>query len=500
MVGTALGFKSKQEPVEFRFRIVEDLGTLDWGHGDVVPIVVQQLMEGLTISGKKGQPVPALAKKWTFDPKTKTYTFELRTDSKWSDGVPVCAKDFVDAWIRTLDPEFGSPYAHYLFDIKNARAFHSGKIKNPTQIGVSAQGCSKLRVQLEHPVSYFPAITSHWALFPIRKDLIQKFGPKWMSPEKLAVTGPYLLKQWKRDQFYLLAKNPNYYGVPGKVERLRALVINDDSTALHLFKAKKLDQVKEIPFLIRPKLRRTPEYSEYPAYVMYHIAFRFDGATPLSREQRCALANGIDKAQIPDLLKGGELPAYSIIPPNLQRSLSKRLPNKVQQKLFPSSKDNKKFKLDVYYYSKDIHTPLLEWIQAQWQKNLNLKVGLIKLEQKSYWGKLLKDPAQVFLTGITASYAHAYSFISGFLSDSPANFGKYASKEYDAVALSVATENSTEVRAKQIRLAEKVLLDEDCAVIPLYFRQTTSLLSTRWGGFFINPLTYVYLKNVYQRI
>src|SRR4051812_38162154 len=75
---------------EFRFRINEDLGTLDWGYGEVAPNVVQQLMEGLTISGKNGEPLPALARSWRLNPEN-VYSFELREDAVWSDGQPICA-------------------------------------------------------------------------------------------------------------------------------------------------------------------------------------------------------------------------------------------------------------------------------------------------------------------------------------------------------------------------------------------------------------------------
>lgn len=43
-----------------------------------------------------------------------TYTFQLRTDAKWSDGSAVTAGDFVYAWRRLVDPETNSPNADAL--------------------------------------------------------------------------------------------------------------------------------------------------------------------------------------------------------------------------------------------------------------------------------------------------------------------------------------------------------------------------------------------------
>jgi ABC-type oligopeptide transport system substrate-binding subunit len=101
---------------------------------------------------------------------------------------------------------------------------------------------------------------------------------------------------------------------------------------------------------------------------------------------------------------------------------------------------------------------------------------------------LSRDPPQIFLSGITAAYAHPFSFLSEFLSESRANWGHFASKAYDEAA---TRRNSDE--------AERILLSSECAVIPLYFRSVETLVSNRWQGFAINPLSTVYLKNVSQR-
>ena len=41
------------------------------------------------------EPIPGMAETWTISPDGKTYTFSLRKDSKWSDGTPLTANDFL---------------------------------------------------------------------------------------------------------------------------------------------------------------------------------------------------------------------------------------------------------------------------------------------------------------------------------------------------------------------------------------------------------------------
>ena len=99
--------------------------------------------------------------------------------------------------------------------------------------------------------------------------------------------------------------------------------------------------------------------------------------------------------------------------------------------------------------------------------------------------KLHSDPPPLFLSGTTAAYAHPYSFFSDFMSESDANWGRFSSAEFDRAALK-----------NDIERADNELLGKQCAVIPLYFRKTSSLISEKWKGFEMNPMTYVYLKNV----
>jgi oligopeptide transport system substrate-binding protein len=483
---------------EFRFRILSDLGTLDWGYGEVNRNVIQQLMEGLTLSDLHGVAQPGIAESWRqLDPRT--VEFKLRKTAKWSDGTAVCAQHFVDAWLRVLSPALSSPYAHYLFDIRGARAYHAGQNTQNTSVGVSTIGCHKLVVHLERPIGYFPTLVSHWVFSPIRLDLIKQHGSSWMLPNNLAVTGPYVLREWKKDRELVLARNESYYGAPAKEPTLRAIVVEDDSTALSLFEAGKIDWMSDIPLLARDGgLARSPAYKEFDSFVSYHLGFRHGAATELSREQRCALGLAIDKKLIPKILKGGETPTWNIVPKDLGASKRNDSFDPIRaKKLYGDAPKS----FDLYFYSKNIHQPLMEFIQQQWKTHLNLNVNLVKMEPTSYWARLKNDPPAVFLSGTTAAYAHAFSFLSEFLSQSPANWGHYQSKLYDDTART-ASELSPQIEPSRFKnlvaKAEDQILKRDCAIIPLYFRKSTALVNPKWRGFFTNAMTTTYLKNVYQ--
>ena len=463
----------------FTFRVNDDYGTLDWGNGEVQPLIVLQLMEGLTSSGKDGEPVPALASAWSMKDHARLFLFTLRAGASWSDGVPVCAQHFVDAWKRVLAPEFASPYAHYLSPVKSMRV----------------HGCGRLEVRLKYSAAYFPALASHWVLAPIRLDLLKKFGSAWTKPANLAVTGPYMLEDWVHDKQFILKRNPRYYGAAAFEEHLKAVVVGDDATALNLFQAGRLDWLRDVPFLEKKRLAATPEFSVFPSFVGYHLGFDFIGPGALDRGARCALALSLEKTNIPRILKGGETPSADVVPPGLGGNVEAPLFDATKARvLWNASPWSKRGPLELSYYTKDIHGVLAQWIQEEWRKNLGVEVRLVPSEPKTYWARLQRQAPAIFLSGITATSAHPYSFISEFATGSGGNWGHFSSKEYDALATKISAEDSA--GRVNLRRARQLLLEQECAVIPLYFRQSASLLARGWQGLSINPMTYVYLKSV----
>src|SRR5258708_2240017 len=66
--------------------------------------VLGDLYEGMTAESADGAIVPGVAASWAVDSTGTRYEFHLRHDARWSNGAPVRAQDFVDAWRRVVDP------------------------------------------------------------------------------------------------------------------------------------------------------------------------------------------------------------------------------------------------------------------------------------------------------------------------------------------------------------------------------------------------------------
>jgi len=108
------------------------------------------LFEGLYVLDEDGKPVEAMAKGYeTYKDRDGNFICEFQlNETKWNDGRRVNANDFVFAWKRLIQPDFESPAAALLYDIKNARDCKTGE-KSIDDLGVSAVGTKTLQVMFE---------------------------------------------------------------------------------------------------------------------------------------------------------------------------------------------------------------------------------------------------------------------------------------------------------------------------------------------------------------
>src|SRR5690349_2192800 len=122
----ALGFITEVQAATFKFRLLAEPTTLDWNIASTMiesPLMMN-IMEGLMEVDRNLKPVPCLAESMIVSKDRKTYTFKIRKNVKWSDGVALKAQDFVEGWKRLLTPSTAASYAYLLFDVIGAEEFN----------------------------------------------------------------------------------------------------------------------------------------------------------------------------------------------------------------------------------------------------------------------------------------------------------------------------------------------------------------------------------------
>lgn len=486
-----------------RLALTTEPPTLDWSLAtDGVSFnVLTNLVEGLTQYNERLEPVPAVAERWEFSEGGRVITFYLRRDVRWSDGRPVTAHDFEYSWKRLLNPATAAQYAYFLFDVENAFDYNSGKIKDPAQVGVKAVSDTELQVRLTRPVIYFPSLTTFMVTFPLRRDIIEKFGDRWTDPEHMVTNGPFRLKQWYHEYKLTLEANPDYYGGRPELDKVLMYVVRERTTELTLYETGELD-FAELPPVAIPHYQHHAEYHNLPVLRGYYYGFNVTRKPFNDPRVRRALSHAIDRTQIPVILKGGQLPTASWIPkgmfgynPDIGPAFD---PEKARRLLaeagYPGGKNFPAF--SVFYNTDPTHRLIAQFVQAQWKQHLGLQVGLEDQEWKVYLKNLEIDPPPVFRLGWGADFPDPDNFMNLFISTSGNNRLRWHNERYDRLIALGAAEQDPEIRKAIYDEAQILLTETDAAIISLFVAAQNLLVKPYVQHLDINALEWMYLKRV----
>lgn len=487
---------------ELRINLETEPPSLDWSLAtDGVSIIaIQQLMRGLTRLDADLRPAPDLAERWSISPDGRTYTFALRPGVVWSDGVPLRARHFVDSWRRLLAPATAAEYAYFLFPLKNARAFNAGTIQDPEAVGVRARDDATLEVELEAPLVYFPALLNFMVTFPQRAELIERYGERWTEPPNLVSLGPFVLEEWRHEYRLVLRANERYWAGRPALDRITAYMVEEDSTALVLFEQGLLDLVKLPPLEIR-RYEKRPEYRRQPLLRGYYYGFNVRAKPFDDARVRRAFALAIDRAEFPGLLRGGEQPWPSWIPPGMPHA-NPALglgfdPVRARALLREAGVDPATLApVRIVFNSDQTHKLVAEKVQALWREHLGVRVELVNREWKVFLKELSTDPPPVFRLGWGADFPDPDNFMNLFTSYSDNNHTGWANAQYDELIERAAREADPERRQGLYDQAQRILCEQDVPIVPLFVTASNFALAGRVRGFVPSPMDLYFFDEV----
>jgi oligopeptide transport system substrate-binding protein len=487
----------------FRMPISNEPPTLDWtlATDSVSFDILTNIMEGLTQYDVNMKPVPAIARHWEISDNGRIITYYLRDDVFWTDGQPVKASDFEYSWKRLLNPATAAQYAYFLFDIENAYEYNSGKITDPSKVGVSAKSDLVLEVRLKKPVVYFPSITTFMVTFPQRKDIVEKFGDRWTDPDKIVTNGPFKLTEWKHEYKLELSANDKFYEGRPSLDAILAYVVREKTTALTLYETGELEMV-ELPPVAIPHFKKHKEFDSLPQLRGYYYGINVTKAPFDNPLVRRAFAHSIDRSRLPLLLKGGEFPTSSWIPKGMfgyNPDIGAKFNPVTAQKLLAQAgyPDGTGFPETVAMYNtNDTNRLIGEFLQAQWKEHLNVNIQLESQEWKVFLNRLQVDPPQVFRLGWGADFPDPDNFMNLFISTSGNNRLRWSNSRYDELVALGATLNNPRERQSVYDEAQRILTETDTAMIPLFVSTQNLLIKPYVSGFEINPMELMYLKKV----
>ena len=463
-----------------------------------------ELFEGLTTYSPGGDIVPGVAEKWEISDDGLTYTFHLR-DSKWSNGDPVVAGDFVYTLRRLVDPATASDYAYILDDVANAVAIRQGDEKDITKLGVTAVDDHTLQITLAHPTPYFLGLLRHASVLPVNEKSIEAHPDDWTKPGNLVGNGAYTLTEWTPQASLTMVKNPNYYGADKvKIDKLIYYPTEDLGEEFKRFRAGELDvtyetpsdQMKYVMANMKDEFQNTPYLGTY-----YYVINLTKEPLGKQRDLREALALAIDREILVDkITQAGELPAYSWVPPGIhgyqqQYVDFKDMPKKerIAKAIALLAKNGytplNPLQVEILYNTSENHKKIAVAIQSMW-KAVGVKATLKNEEWKVYLGTRHDKQYQVARAAWIGDYEDPTTFLTMFLSDAgDQNDAGYNNPEYDKLVKESALAKDPAARMKMLEQAEAIFL-KDLPIIPIYHYATKHMVSSKLVGWEPNVLDY----------
>ncbi|WP_058486599.1 peptide ABC transporter substrate-binding protein [Defluviitalea phaphyphila] len=501
-----------------------------WGQPDL--FVENMFMEGLLRFGKDDSSLePGVAKGYTYDEATNTYTFELREDAKWADGTPVTADDFFFAWRNAIDTsgaysfliyeyiEGADEYAAYdksAFLTEKDPSFadlseeeQDARIENMTEeelnefqakkdelwnnVKAVAEG-NNIKITVGVPAPYFPSLTAFAVYAPAREDF---YNEKMASNEYgieatgLMGNGPWKVEEWAHNDYFKLVKNENYWNKDNiNIDVINLKIVDNVETRTNLLKTGKLDgsaiQANDVPdfedMATLNELNLQPLINR-PDFAVFYTEFNHNDPIMSNANIRKAIMYAMDRTSFVEKINIGDEPALAVIP-KLFPGLEKTFREENGMELF---EDNNKEKakeyleagleelgmtelpaIDFLIGDSDIEQKIAEKFQADW-KEIGINVNLIPLPWGERLSRLQSGDFAMSSSGWGPDYPDAMTFLDLFQTGNPNNSGGYSNPDYDKLIEAAKTETDPAKRIQYMYDAEKILI-EDAVIAPQYFR------------------------------
>ena len=459
--------------------------------------VLIDLFEGLLVFNATGEAVPGMAERWDISDDGLTYTFHLR-DSKWSNGDPVTADDFSFAYHRIMDPQTAAGYASILFSIKNAEQVAGGKMPLD-QLGVKVIDPKTLEITLEAPTPYFLELLTHQTALPLHRKSVEALGNQFTRPGNLVSNGAFRLASFTPNAQLVMERNPGYYDAANvKIDRINYIPFEDRSSCIRRFEAGEVHICSDVPAeqmdYVQKKL--TQELRIAPYLGVYYLPVKGAPDSPLKDARvRKAISLAIDRDFLANQVWAGTmLPSYTFVPPGIANYVEGGVTvDYATEDLFDREDEAKELleeagvapgslTVELRYNTSENNKNTMAAI-ADMLKNIDINARLNEVEGTTYFNYMREDgPFDISRAGWIGDYNDPQTFLMINMGNTPFNYSRWKSPEYDALMNKAADTLDLGERAKALAEAETLLLDQ-LPVIPILSYSSRALVSTKIGGY-----------------
>lgn len=459
--------------------------------------------------GKNGKPTAGLAKTGTVSKDGKTWTFKIR-DSKWSNGDPIVAQDFVYSWKRSLNPKTASPYAYLFSGVKNADAIIAGNA-----LGISAPDKKTVVVKLNRPIAYFRVLMAYPLFGPQNEKVVKKYGNRYATKAQYQVySGPFKIKGWNgTNDTWSFVKNNDYWDKKVvKLNKIHYQVVKSNNTGYQLYQQGKLDLTPLSSEQVK-NLKSNNDFTQYPYSLVRFLLYNFKDKNAVNRKAlnnkniRLALSLSIDRDIVTKkvLGNGSTLPKGFVANDlaanpktgidfakeqavkntvDYNPALAKKYWQKGLQEI-----GQKSLTFDVLSSNDEADSDqLTQYLQSQWTKELKgIKINITNIPDKSTTSRAHQGNFDIYLSHWGGDFNDPMTFMQIPMTGTSYNYGKWSNSEYDNLVKKAGNQdaNNPDIRWNDLISAAKIV-NSNQAITPIYQQTTAYLQNKRVHGIIHN--------------
>ena len=440
------------------------------------PAIADVFSDPLVRLSKDNTIVPGAALSWKGSDDGKTWTFNLDKNLVWSDGNPVTADDYVKTLQYGADPKHAWDFTWYFQGvIAGWDDAIAGKIPLD-QLGVKrGADANTLVITTQVAAPYLPAMLLYSA--PLSKAALEKSGPLYNTkPETAVSAGPFILKEWVKDQQITYVRNTKYKGTLTPALTKIIIKIADQKTDFTAYQNGEIDYTATLAPADIKVATADPDISKdiHPSFQDFRTNYLFFDVTQAPFDNlkvRQAISHVIDRDAIQKAILGpAGSPAYAWLAPGFPAAQGDALKD-IQKYDIAAAKqlmadagfpNGQNFPNQTMWLrnASALDQAVANAIASSMKQNLGINVEVSNKDTKLFMDNLTAKPTKIAFGFLSygMDFVDPYNMLSVWLSGGRHS---WSNKDFDQkVKDAAAFTGDSATRIKMFQDAEKILVSD----------------------------------------
>lgn len=426
------------------------------GNSDL--LLANATYEPIVIFDNNFQVKPWLAESWEATDNGKEWSFKLREGIKFHDGRELTSADVVYTYRRLIDPETTSPAAAELSFL--------------TPENIVADGRYQVKFKTREPVAELPLLlaTKYALIVPegtTREQLMKNSNG----------TGPFVITDFKADAPRVILKRNPVYWQSGKplADCVEISGIQDPIARAIAIMAGEVDILVAADPTTLPQLNSDPnvDLSEAKGALLLSMVMMVDQEPFDDVRVRKAMKLVVDRETMVRVVALG----YGIpgndnpVPPNSPFAVhSDAIPQDIERakQLLTEAGYPDGLSVELYTGAKDLAPGMLAMVQAyqEMASKAGISVNVVTVPSAGFWDDVyLKQP---FVTSYWYTRHPVSSMSLGYRTGAKWNETHWYREDFDKLLDNAATRIDPKERAELYREAQRILIEEGGAIVPVF--------------------------------